>query len=60
MNAMWVGIGILVGLVALVAIGQWYVTRPTTRGVVDPSRARAELEAKYGKSNDNIRGELLP
>jgi hypothetical protein len=60
MHGMWVGIAVIVVVVASIALGQWYVTRPTTRGVVDTRRGRAEIEAKYGEGNDIIRGELLP
>jgi hypothetical protein len=60
MDDMWIGIGIVVAVIAVIALGQWYVTRPTTRGVVDTRRGRAEIEATYGAGNDIIRGELLP
>ena len=57
---MWIGLLILVLLAAVIALGQWWVTRPSTTRPVDTSRGRAQIEAEYGKSNDIIRGQGLP
>ncbi len=45
---MLTGLLILVVIAALIAVGQWYVTRPSTRRPIDPGRARAADEARYG------------
>jgi hypothetical protein len=59
-EGMWTGLLILVVLAAVVALGQWWVTRPSKTRPVDTARARAQIEAGYGKSNDIIRGQGLP
>jgi hypothetical protein len=46
---MWTGLLIVMGILLLVGVGQWWVTRPTSRRPVDTSRGRAALEAEYGK-----------
>jgi hypothetical protein len=51
---------VVLGILALIGVGQWWVTRPSKRRPIDTSQARAEIEAEYGKSNDIIRGQGLP
>jgi hypothetical protein len=46
---MWTGLLIVAGLLALVGVGQWYVTRPANGRQVDTNRGRSEIEGKYGK-----------
>lgn len=51
---MWTGLLVLVVLGGLVGLGQWYVTRPSDRRPIDPRRARASGEAKYGKDPSGL------
>lgn len=51
---MWTGLLILVVIAALIGVGQWYVTRPSDRRPIDPRRARAADEAKYGKDPSRL------
>jgi len=57
---MWIGLLILVVTAALIAAGQWFVTRPTTKGVVDTKAGRAKIEAEFGKNTTNIQTRGLP
>lgn len=51
---MWTGLGIVVAVVVVVAVGQWWVTRPSDRRQVDTRRGRAEIEARYGKDPSRL------
>ena len=51
---MWTGIAIIVVFVGLVAVGQWWLTRPSDKRQVDTRRGRAEIEARYGKDPSRI------
>ena len=46
---MWGGLLVVVGILVLVGVGQWWVTRPTDRRQVDTRRGRGAIEATYGK-----------
>ena len=46
---MWTGLAIIVAILALIGVGQWWVTRPTDRRQVDTRRGRAAMEGEYGK-----------
>jgi hypothetical protein len=49
MAGMWGGLLVVVGILVLVGVGQWWVTRPTNRRQVDPRRGLGEIEARYGR-----------
>ena len=54
MGGMWTGLLIVVGILVLVGVGQWWVTRPADRRQVDTRRGRAELEGRYGKDPSRL------
>ena len=56
---MWFGLAVLLVIAAVVGVGQWYVTRPSKRHAIDPSRARAADEAKYGP-NPSVPNHIAP
>ena len=51
---MWAGLAVIIVVFALIAAGQWWVTRPTTRRPVDTRRGRAEIEAQFGKDPSRL------
>jgi hypothetical protein len=51
---MWTGIAVIVAVIGVVALGQWWVTRPSDRRPVDTRRGRAEIEARHGKDPSQL------
>ncbi|MCU1589940.1 MAG: hypothetical protein JWP11_1196 [Frankiales bacterium] len=55
-HGMWTGLVILLGVGIAVGVGQWWLTRPTSRRPIDTS-GRADA-AEF--DNEVVRGQGLP